>query len=458
MLIRLTIAVSAIAAAGTASAAPVTGWTIVDSATGGATTKALAAADSDSPVVGTGADGSAAQIALYAPISGPADTAADVSLSVGQTMTLTGSATLEGNTSGMEQFRFGVFYEGSSPVDAKGWQGYIANNSSGSTGGALRAKDASYSGFHDLLFAATAASGSSVNLQTARDGGSFLPGTYDFSMSVTRLANSLAIDASLTRGTSFAQVWENAVVTDPDLLTFNFNRVGFLSANISADRITFSDVDVTTASVPAVTLEVLATGPDAGAMRLKNNSSAAVDIDYYEIASASGSLDVEGWSSLNDQSTVAPPAGWNEAGGVDQHLLAEANILGSTTVAPNGVLRLGRGVDPVGLRDLQFSVGLAGDRLIAGSVEYIGPGDFNGDGAIDASDLLLWRDEFDPQGVADADFDGDSDGADFLAWQRGLGSVPAVAAMAGVPEPGTFLLVLMASASLRRTARPRRQR
>jgi hypothetical protein len=449
ILIRLTIAVGAIASASMACAAPVTGWTIVDSATGGATTKALADANTDSPVIGTGADGSAAQIALYAPISGAADTAPDVSLTVGQSIVLTGSATLEGNTSGMEQFRFGLFYEGSPPIDAKGWQGYIANNSSGDSGGALRAKNAAYSGFHDILFAATSASGSAVNLQTARDGGSFSPGTYDFSMSVTRFASSLVIDASLSRGTSFAQTWEDAVVTDPDLLTFNFNRVGFLSANISADRITFANVDVAVESVPTLSLQVLTTGANAGAMRLVNSVGMPVDIEYYEIKSPSGSLNVDGWHSLDDQAQIPPPAGWNEAGGVDAHLLSEANILGSTVVAADGVLLLGRGFDPGGVRDLQFSVGLTGNRLVAGPVQYIEAGDLNADGAVDAIDLTSWRGQFGAQGQADADFDGDADGPDFLAWQRVVGnSSPAIGSRALVPEPSAPILMALTALSL----------
>jgi hypothetical protein len=54
--------------------------------------------------------------------------------------------------------------------------------------------------------------------------------------------------------------------------------------------------------------------------------------------------------------------------------------------------------------------------------------------------------------MSDADNDGDSDGADFLAWQRQLGSVPAAPAMAVVPEPATFLLFMVASAGF---CRPR---
>lgn len=52
------------------------------------------------------------------------------------------------------------------------------------------------------------------------------------------------------------------------------------------------------------------------------------------------------------------------------------------------------------------------------------------------------------QGNADADQD--VDGADFLVWQRQLGSTPpAVAANAPVPEPATLVLLILASAGIR---------
>ncbi|MBA3480891.1 MAG: hypothetical protein H0T51_03655 [Pirellulales bacterium] len=48
--------------------------------------------------------------------------------------------------------------------------------------------------------------------------------------------------------------------------------------------------------------------------------------------------------------------------------------------------------------------------------------------------------DFGVNGLSDADNDGDSDGADFLAWQQQLGSVPAVPAAAAIPEPTAYCL------------------
>jgi hypothetical protein len=48
-------------------------------------------------------------------------------------------------------------------------------------------------------------------------------------------------------------------------------------------------------------------------------------------------------------------------------------------------------------------------------------GDFLADGVVDSSDLAEWRGAFEIAATGDADFDGDTDGNDFLAWQRGVG-------------------------------------
>jgi hypothetical protein len=75
------------------------------------------------------------------------------------------------------------------------------------------------------------------------------------------------------------------------------------------------------------------------------------------------------------------------------------------------------------------------------SINY--PGDFNGDGSVDAEDLAQWQLDFGDSVSSDADYDGDADGHDFLAWQRHLGkggSSSAVAAVTLVPEPSVATL------------------
>lgn len=82
--------------------------------------------------------------------------------------------------------------------------------------------------------------------------------------------------------------------------------------------------------------------------------------------------------------------------------------------------------------------------------------DFNSDGRVDADDLLTWRGDFRNNNGSDADNDGDSDGADFLVWQRQLGSGVTTAA---VPEPSAALLFCgmgLTLAARQRWARSRR--
>nr|MBA3484783.1 hypothetical protein [Pirellulales bacterium] len=66
--------------------------------------------------------------------------------------------------------------------------------------------------------------------------------------------------------------------------------------------------------------------------------------------------------------------------------------------------------------------------------------DFDDDGDVDSTDLGIWDGAFDLNQLGDADGDNDSDGNDFLLWQRQLGSVPAVVAAAAVPEPNMAIL------------------
>jgi len=64
--------------------------------------------------------------------------------------------------------------------------------------------------------------------------------------------------------------------------------------------------------------------------------------------------------------------------------------------------------------------------------------DFNNDTFVDAADLLIWKGAFGAGAEGDADGDLDSDGNDFLIWQRQLHV--AAGGVAAVPEPPTVVL------------------
>ncbi|MBA3480271.1 MAG: autotransporter-associated beta strand repeat-containing protein [Pirellulales bacterium] len=98
-----------------------------------------------------------------------------------------------------------------------------------------------------------------------------------------------------------------------------------------------------------------------------------------------------------------------------------------------------------------------------GVLSVLSSADFNGDGAVDATDLASWKGGFGASGNAthtqgDADGDRDVDGVDFLAWQRQLGAAPSVvSANTPIPEPATSSLVVLASVGIRRIGRRLRQ-
>jgi hypothetical protein len=85
---------------------------------------------------------------------------------------------------------------------------------------------------------------------------------------------------------------------------------------------------------------------------------------------------------------------------------------------------------------------------------------------VDQSDLLLWSTGFGLSGSAthmdgNADADLDVDGADFLVWQRQLGSAVATPATATVPEPASFALLAVSGlgiAAIRRRLSPELRR
>lgn len=88
------------------------------------------------------------------------------------------------------------------------------------------------------------------------------------------------------------------------------------------------------------------------------------------------------------------------------------------------------------------------------------PGDFNGDGWVDAADLALWKTQFGFVGVginADGNNSGNVDGNDFLMWQANYTGPPPAAVAAGVvPEPASVAMAALGLIGLtvvrRRTA------
>jgi hypothetical protein len=75
----------------------------------------------------------------------------------------------------------------------------------------------------------------------------------------------------------------------------------------------------------------------------------------------------------------------------------------------------------------------------------IAPGDFNGDGSVDAADYVVWRSAHGSatDRRADGNGDGNIDNADYDVWQAHFGTTYGenMLGFAAVPEPATVLLL-----------------
>jgi hypothetical protein len=90
--------------------------------------------------------------------------------------------------------------------------------------------------------------------------------------------------------------------------------------------------------------------------------------------------------------------------------------------------------------------GLLWDDLVAGFVTPSLTADFDKNDVVDNADLDTWSDHYGEQGNGDfldgdADGDGDTDGRDFLIWQRQFGQ-PLVGDITTVPEPSGLAATL----------------
>ena len=190
---------------------------------------------------------------------------------------------------------------------------------------------------------------------------------------VADLTNDL-LDVYYTLGTGTEQSVLDIAI--PDL---EFDEIRLVSNTNSDD---WGASDIVTVDYLNISSEVGGSSGDVvlevnttnGLMTIKNDTGAALDIDFYEITSTN-SLNPSGWNSLQDQDTASFPAGDGSGNGWEELGLANPDA------------------------------------------------DFNIDEIVDEQDLTEWSNDFGANGNSDADGDADTDGADFLAWQRSLGDI-----------------------------------
>lgn len=166
-----------------------------------------------------------------------------------------------------------------------------------------------------------------------------------------------------------------------------------ITGNGNDNYVDLVSLDVTDTGQPQfLSLEV---NTDTGAVSMFNPTSQSIDINFYEVFSPGGFLDVVGWDSFDDQNLDAlggdSGQSWDEGGESDAGELGEAFLFGGSTLDAGGRATLGRAYNAqVDTRDLRFSYGLRNNALVPGIVQYVTGGlvcDFDGNGACDIVDI-----------------------------------------------------------------------
>jgi hypothetical protein len=203
-------------------------------------------------------------------------------------------------------------------------------------------------------------------------------------------------------------------------------------------------------------------------VKLINNVSVALNLNYYEITSAGGALSTGGWSSLDDQEGADQPGqGWDESGGANANQLIELFLAqAGDTIAANEVITLGNAFNKSifgnGVNgDLAFKYGLTSGALLSGGVTYVTtaglPGDYDGSHAVGAGDLNLvlnnWAASVPP---VPAGWTGDQPDNPSVIGANALNKVlnnwgnvgGSGASIGAVPEPISWASVAMAAIAL----------
>ncbi len=174
------------------------------------------------------------------------------------------------------------------------------------------------------------------------------------------------------------------------------------------------------------------------------------DIDFYTFTGLTAGASFTAETLDPSSSEVDTLLGWFSTGGAllesdDNGGSGALNALIDGVVPANGQLTFAvTGANDTSFEGDHQSRGAYDLKLtLGGGVDYAA--DFNNDGKVNGLDLAAWKTAFGATPVGDADDDNDSDGADYLVWQRQFGSGGAsVAAASAVPEPAAAALLFFA--------------
>ena len=193
-----------------------------------------------------------------------------------------------------------------------------------------------------------------------------------------------------------------------------------------------------------------------------NATSDPITFNSYRITSAAGSLDSVGWTPIAGQSISGFPVGngsgngWESGPGSSSKELTEWYLTGDSTLNKGDSVDLGFAYDEsmdaqdLVVRYLDSNGSQHSAKVVYAAIGGV-PGDYSGNGVVDAEDYTIWRDHlgqaYQLTNEDPANMDGQVTSADYTFWKShfgdtlsGSGSLAESATAA--PEPSTGLLLL----------------
>jgi hypothetical protein len=259
----------------------------------------------------------------------------------------------------------------------------------------------------------------------------------------TNLQSSLALGGGESRaiGSPYTPLTPTAIGQAETPVTFTYGVPGQPGAKVG---------DVVFSPQNSVVLQI---DPATGNASLVNQSNFDVNIDALFISSTTNALDPVGWNGLAESGV----AGWT-SGAAAANRLAEGNLTGSTLLAANGGTRaIGKPINAAVINDetdvaLEYhhtAGGPAGTTAIGG-VQFVSlapagvPGDYNGNGTVDAADYVQWRNGGPLQNEGATPNTVTVEDYNFWRGRFGATSGSGSANATSVPEPSTCILLLFA--------------
>jgi T5SS/PEP-CTERM-associated repeat protein len=150
-----------------------------------------------------------------------------------------------------------------------------------------------------------------------------------------------------------------------------------------------------------------------------------------------GDAEVVGVAQLAGSVGASLAAGFTPQAGDTFPLIAASSLSGS----------LGLGDMPALPAGLKWDLDMEANRVLLSVVPGLA-GDYNGDGAVNSADYVVWRKTLDQTGAnlpADGNSNGRVDAADFDFWRARLGNTSGtgLATAATVPEPASIMLLFV---------------